>query len=340
MSDPRDEPEGFEPEVCFEEYFIDCCSCLYHRQNGGQAWNDDLAETDRILGKPPVTPPSSPKFPTCGSGRCKCVYMRRSLGLLTEADAKELDSRMSDTMLDLCIVIRRGADIPLRTLMEIVNHSLWLESFERISGSGMSGTPPPESKRIHISDVAGTPELKKKQVAFVKEVITSARELRWQRIKEQDQILAEKAKESWNRRQEQKIKQAEKFALWEKEQRLLNEKPAQAALSTTPDNSPTPSTSAEGTQRVQRKTADEKLRDFLKTHPECETLTNERLAMLIGATPGAVRKTPTWIAMSKEKEYQKQQNAIRLKLNDDNLPAAERARLESLLGVRETAGET
>jgi hypothetical protein len=90
----------------------------------------------------------------------------------------------------------------------------------------------------------------------------------------------------------------------------------------------TPSTLEETTQDKKRRTADEKLRDFLDEHPECHALSSRRLAMLIGEKPATVRKTSTWIALSKKKRLQKKQNAVRLKLNNDDLSEAERKRLE------------
>ena len=86
------------------------------------------------------------------------------------------------------------------------------------------------------------------------------------------------------------------------------------------------------TQGTNRKTADEKLRDFLMECPECKSLSNVRMAAFIGEKPATVRKTPTWTALSRERRLQKKQNAIWKKLNNDNLPGAERKRLERELG--------
>jgi len=82
------------------------------------------------------------------------------------------------------------------------------------------------------------------------------------------------------------------------------------------------------TQDEKRRTADEKLRDFLNEHPECNALPNVRLAMLIGEKPATVRKTPTWILLSQKRRLLKKRNALRLKLNNDNLSEADRKKFE------------
>ena len=226
----------------------------------------------------------------------KRVYMRMPLCDLTEREAKWSFSEefLKDIGDRLQIFSpRSAADIPHDTPEEKQEHDMLLERCLEFLYS--------------IDRQPDLPEYKILQWNFSSYLSSLANAARWQRY------------------EKNKLKESKKTL------DISAEQPSHATPSTVPDNSSTSPTMAGAMEGAKKETANEKLRSFLDKNPECRSLTHNRLAVLIGETPETVRKTPTWIALSKGNQRTKKQNAIRLKLNNAYLSKAERDRLENEL---------
>ena len=84
-------------------------------------------------------------------------------------------------------------------------------------------------------------------------------------------------------------------------------------------------------QQSGSKTANELLCDFLKKRPECRSWSSVDLGKQINVSGATVRKTVMWSLLSQEQGAVKERNKIKMKLNNEYLPVAEREELENRL---------
>ena len=94
---------------------------------------------------------------------------------------------------------------------------------------------------------------------------------------------------------------------------------------------PSPSKPVSGGATPTAPTVDERLRRYLKKHPEDELLTSAELGEKINATDAAVRKTETWKKIAQKIEARKEMERIKLQLNNEYLPIEKREALNEEL---------
>jgi hypothetical protein len=285
------------------EYFVDCCkNCCpdgCDKQNtleclpNFESVNETPVGVTKDLGSGTTLffryTKLTRMFPKCSDYKQR-VYMRGSLGKLTEDDIKFLGFNYDEFL----IFFRRATDIPLDTPEESLEHSRLLDVFE---SNVVNGKMYPDANCMDI------------QINIAKRIF----------------IIAEATRELRERMCYNLYKYKHVMGI-----PVEFPSPAIVAL----DNSPTPPTLVVEPQG-EKKTANEKLQDFLLEHQECRAWTSKELAVQIGESAEAVRKTDTWKALSKNRKYLKEQNAIILKLKNERLSEADRRKLERKLDDRE-----